>query len=275
MREAAELTSNPSPDYHATPLESDLFEWHFTLRGPSDSAYSQGIYHGRITLPTQYPLRPPSFRFLTPSARFECNREICLSISGFHEETWQPAWGIRTALIALRSHMDVPAKGQVGGIESDDNTRRRLAGESRPWKCATCGKSNLAILEEQEQLAKEAETEGATTSEEKVPEELKLVYKDDLKGKAPAESAAPERPMEVAGDGQSPPAVAMPRVSAPVLSAPPAAPRPAPAQPVRQQAPPAQQRNGHADDVQLDAAIWVVSGILIILISRMLVKMFS
>jgi ubiquitin-conjugating enzyme E2 J1 len=37
---------------------------------------------------------------MTPSGRFEANREICLSISGHHEETWQPAWGVRTALVA-------------------------------------------------------------------------------------------------------------------------------------------------------------------------------
>lgn len=100
VREAAEISNSPSADYTAEPLESDLFEWHFTLKGPPNSVYSNGIYHGRIVLPPTYPLRPPSFRFMTPSGRFEANREICLSISGHHEETWQPAWGVRTALVA-------------------------------------------------------------------------------------------------------------------------------------------------------------------------------
>ena len=100
VKEAQELASAPSPEYTAAPLESDLFEWHFTFKGPPNSAYSDGIYHGRIVLPPAYPLRPPSFRFSTPSGRFETNREICLSISGHHEETWQPAWGVRTALVA-------------------------------------------------------------------------------------------------------------------------------------------------------------------------------
>lgn len=110
VREASELATTPSPDYTATPQEDNLFEWHFTLRGPpgnssspdstSAGPYADGMYHGRIVLPPTYPLRPPSFRFLTPSGRFETNREICLSISGHHEETWQPAWGLRTALVA-------------------------------------------------------------------------------------------------------------------------------------------------------------------------------
>lgn len=100
VQEAAELSTSASPDYGAEPLEEDLFEWHFTFCGPPNSDYSEGIYHGKIILPPTYPLRPPTFKFMTPSGRFEVNREICLSISGHHEETWQPAWGIRTALVA-------------------------------------------------------------------------------------------------------------------------------------------------------------------------------
>src|SRR4051794_15491452 len=99
LKESSDLHKNPSPYFTATPITDDnLHDWHFTLVGPpSPSPYSQGLYHGRITFPPTYPLRPPSFRFLTPSGRFEVNREICLSISGHHEETWQPAWGVRTA----------------------------------------------------------------------------------------------------------------------------------------------------------------------------------
>jgi ubiquitin-conjugating enzyme E2 J1 len=274
VREAAELTSSPSPDYHAAPLDSNLFEWHFTLRGPPGTPYSTGIYHGRITLPTQYPLRPPSFRFLTPSGRFECNREICLSISGFHEETWQPAWGIRTALLALRAHMEGEARGQVGGIESDEGTRRRLAEGSGGFVCGTCGRRNSEIMEEQGRLAKEAEdAEGARREESRVPEELKLVYKDEMKGTAPAAAAA-ESHFDAPAGTPDIPSPSIP-ATAPVVAAPPPAPRLAPAQPVRQQPPQAQRPNGHADDVRLDAAIWVISGVLVILISRMLVRMFT
>ncbi|KZF26550.1 UBC-like protein, partial [Xylona heveae TC161] len=136
VKEASELAHHPSGEYAASPLEDNLFEWHFTLRGPPEpSPYAKGLYHGRIVLPADYPLKPPAFRFLTPTGRFEVNREICLSISGHHEELWQPAWGIRTALIAIRSFMDSDPKGQVGGLECDDAARRRMANESRKWAC--------------------------------------------------------------------------------------------------------------------------------------------
>ncbi|KAL4968338.1 ubiquitin-conjugating enzyme/RWD-like protein [Aspergillus stella-maris] len=154
MKEASELSSSPSPHFHAAPIsDENLFDWHFTLTGPPSTPYASGIYHGRITFPPTYPLRPPMFRFLTPSGRFEVNREICLSISGHHEETWQPAWGVRTALTAIRSFMGGDARGQVGGLDVGDEVRREWAGKSRGWCCAEMGcgggtRSNEIVLRE-------------------------------------------------------------------------------------------------------------------------------
>lgn len=179
LKEANELATQPSSDYHAAPLESDLFEWHFTLRGPpAPSPYEGGIYHGRIVLPPAYPLKPPSFRFLTPTGRFEVNREICLSISGHHEETWQPAWGIRTALVAIRSFMDTDAKGQLGGMDASEEVRRRLATQSPSSRCPTCAKSNDEIMKEHDEVVKSSGGDTSRTIE--VPEQLRLAYREDL-----------------------------------------------------------------------------------------------
>ncbi|KAI1084171.1 UBC-like protein [Whalleya microplaca] len=184
LKEAAELSSSPSPDYAASPLEADLFEWHFTLRGPPNSAFAEGMYHGRIVLPPTYPLRPPSFRFTTPSGRFEANREICLSISGHHEETWQPAWGVRTALVALRSFMETDARGQLGGLDTTDAVRRALAADSKAWRCGVCGRSNGEIIAETEERCRELEAEGEASAgarkEVEVPAELKMGFRDEM-----------------------------------------------------------------------------------------------
>ncbi|KAJ9298532.1 hypothetical protein DTO271G3_3499 [Paecilomyces variotii] len=192
MKEAAELSESspsPSPYFCAHPVsDENLFDWHFTISGPpAPSPYANGIYHGRIVLPPQYPLRPPSFRFLTPSGRFEVNREICLSISGHHEETWQPAWGIRTALIAIRSFMDADAKGQVGGLEAKEEARREWAEKSRSWTCDVCfggKKTNEQILTEWRELCKR---KGIVVDEqggerEVVPDELRLEMKSEKEG---------------------------------------------------------------------------------------------
>lgn len=60
--------------------QDNIFEWHFAIRGPSDSEFEGGIYHGRIQLPPEYPFKPPAFVLLTVRIRLRC---ICLEISGF------------------------------------------------------------------------------------------------------------------------------------------------------------------------------------------------
>ena len=67
MREAIEL-KDPTPMFSAQPLEENLFEWHFTILGPQGTDYEGGRYHGRILLPTEYPMKPPSIIFLTVSS---------------------------------------------------------------------------------------------------------------------------------------------------------------------------------------------------------------
>lgn len=66
MREALEL-AEPTEEYSASPLEENLFEWHFTVRGPPNTEFQDGFYHGRILLPSQYPMKPPDIILLTVS----------------------------------------------------------------------------------------------------------------------------------------------------------------------------------------------------------------
>ncbi|KAI1437318.1 ubiquitin-conjugating enzyme/RWD-like protein [Xylaria sp. CBS 124048] len=191
LREAAELADSPSPDYTASPLESDLFEWHFTLRGPPKSAFAEGLYHGRIVLPPAYPLSPPSFRFMTPSGRFEPNREICLSISGHHEETWQPAWGVRTAIVALRTFMETGAGGQIGGLDTSDAVRTRLAASSRSWRCAVCAHTNEEIIAESEERCRKT-GESAQAEEVEIPAELRMGFRDEMEKTGAADEGVRE-----------------------------------------------------------------------------------
>lgn len=80
-----------------THLQGNVLEWHFTIRGPTETEFEGGVYHGRIVLPPEYPFKPPNIMLLTPNGRFETKKLICLSISAFHPETWQPAWGSKGA----------------------------------------------------------------------------------------------------------------------------------------------------------------------------------
>ncbi|XP_072558935.1 ubiquitin-conjugating enzyme E2 J1 isoform X3 [Paramormyrops kingsleyae] len=138
MKEAAELRE-PTEHYHAQPLEDNLFEWHFSVRGPPDSDFDGGVYHGRIVLPPEYPMKPPSIILLTPNGRFEVGKKICLSISGHHPETWQPSWSIRTALIAIIGFMPTKGEGAIGSLDYTPEERRALAKKSQDFCCDACG----------------------------------------------------------------------------------------------------------------------------------------
>jgi len=138
MKEAQELRE-PTEQYFAQPLEDNLFEWHFTVRGPPDSPFQGGFYHGRIILPTEYPMKPPSIIMLTPNGRFEINKKICLSISGHHPESWQPSWSIRTALLAIIGFMPTEGMGAIGSLDYPEEERKKLAVKSVQWSCPSCG----------------------------------------------------------------------------------------------------------------------------------------
>ncbi|KAM7279722.1 hypothetical protein ACFE04_006856 [Oxalis oulophora] len=131
LQEVKEMQSNPSDDFMSLPLEENIFEWQFAIRGPGETEFEGGIYHGRIQLPAEYPFKPPSFMLLTPNGRFETQTKICLSISNHHPEHWQPSWSVRTALTALIAFMPTSPNGALGSLDYKKEERHTLAVKSR------------------------------------------------------------------------------------------------------------------------------------------------
>ena len=83
-----------------------------------------------------------NFLFFThhqPNGRFEVGKKICLSISGYHPETWQPSWSIRTALLAIIGFMPTPSKGTIGSLDYSAEERKKLAKKSLSYVCPDCG----------------------------------------------------------------------------------------------------------------------------------------
>ncbi|XP_026192083.1 ubiquitin-conjugating enzyme E2 J1 [Cyclospora cayetanensis] len=157
LREHRDIQRNASPHWTAAPLSviyllcvqlEEPREWHFTLRGPPDSPFEGGLYHGRIVLPNNYPFAPPALMLLTRNGRFDVNKKICLSASSHHPELWQPAWGIRTLLDALCAFFPTPAQGALHSIEASEKDRRQMALESVSWVCPVCKRPNRQLVEE-------------------------------------------------------------------------------------------------------------------------------
>lgn len=148
QRELKEISASPSRHWTAAPVADDLFEWQFSVRGPPGTDFEGGIYTGRLVLPVNYPLAPPSITLLTPNGRWEVGKKICLSNTNYHADLWQPAWGIRTMIEALRSHFPVPGDGAIGAIDWPTDLRRKLAKESLDFVCEPSKKRNRELLPE-------------------------------------------------------------------------------------------------------------------------------
>merc|ERR1719401_2446505 len=71
---------------------------------------------------------------VTPNGRFEMNTRLCLSISDYHPETWQPSLSASTVLKGLLSFMceDSPTAGAVDPLPPADE-RQKLAQASAEW----------------------------------------------------------------------------------------------------------------------------------------------
>ena len=67
LKEIKEMNEKRNENYFAEPIENDIFTWHFTIRGPKGSDFENGIYHGILSLPFDYPLKPPTLYFLNVS----------------------------------------------------------------------------------------------------------------------------------------------------------------------------------------------------------------
>ena len=134
------MMKDPSDDFVANPVKDDMFCWHFTIRGPTETEFEGGLYHGIIKLPMSYPSRPPNIMFLTPNGRFEINMDICLSMTKYHKEEWQPAWTIRSMLEAIIAFFPVREDHDaIGALNSNVESRKFYAKQSRKYKCDICG----------------------------------------------------------------------------------------------------------------------------------------
>jgi ubiquitin-conjugating enzyme E2 J2 len=172
-RELKSLLKNPlqSPKITAQPNESNILEWYYVLEGDSDptSPYHGGIYFGKLLFPKEYPYKPPGVLMLTPNGRFKPNRRLCLSMSDFHPESWNPMWSISTILTGLYSFM-VEKTPTTGSVETSDDTKRKLAKESLDWNVREKMFCNLfpeyvEMWKEREEARKRMEAEALARGE--------------------------------------------------------------------------------------------------------------
>jgi ubiquitin-conjugating enzyme E2 J2 len=143
-KEYKSLSEEPIPYIYARPDEADILEWHYIITGPPDTPYDEGQYHGMLIFPSTYPFKPPGIKMITPNGRFQPNMKLCLTISDFHPEQWNPAWSVGTILNGLLSFM-TGNEMTSGSIRTTDKVKKDFAKQSKDWN-STQNKSFMRVL---------------------------------------------------------------------------------------------------------------------------------
>ncbi|KAI0718089.1 UBC-like protein [Cerioporus squamosus] len=131
-KEYIAMQKEPPPFVWAAPDEKNILTWNYIIRGPPDSPFAGGEYHGVLLFPPEYPFKPPGIKMFTPSGRFQPDKKICFSMSDFHPGSWNPAWSVATILTGLLSFM-LSDEMTTGSVTATDAEKRMYAARSHSW----------------------------------------------------------------------------------------------------------------------------------------------
>ncbi|KAG6007707.1 hypothetical protein E4U21_005668 [Claviceps maximensis] len=125
-KEYAETSKSPPEGISISlPADSSLHTWQIVLTPPAPSPYHPGRYGLLLTLPVEYPFKPPHIRFTTrvyhPNVTNDSQGNICLGL--LKPENWKPSTKLVAVLEAVAMLMVEP--------QPDDPLEERIAEEYR------------------------------------------------------------------------------------------------------------------------------------------------
>lgn len=127
QKDFKQLMDDPVPGLVATPNPENILEWFFVISGPADTPFEGGFYMGSLKFPTEYPFKAPRLMFHTPNGRFAVETRICLSVTDYHQEQWNPTWNVGAILNATISFM-TGNEPTFGAVRASADERKAFAG---------------------------------------------------------------------------------------------------------------------------------------------------
>jgi len=85
-----------------------MLHWTGTVSGPSNTPYSDGVFHLKIRLPEIYPRVSPVLTFTTPIFHPNVSPTGDIQLVELDRMQWSPAFTIRTLLISLQALLSDP-----------------------------------------------------------------------------------------------------------------------------------------------------------------------
>ena len=91
----------------AGPVSDDLFNWHASIMGPSDTPYEGGVFWLDLKFPQEFPFRPPKVRFKTKVYHCNINDKGGISLD-LLMDNWSPALTAEKLLLSICSLLADP-----------------------------------------------------------------------------------------------------------------------------------------------------------------------
>jgi ubiquitin-protein ligase len=148
IKEERQLLSDPPMYCAAVPDPMSMqgghkLRWKAAIVGPEATPYENGVFYVALNLPSDYPLKPPTVRFLTRI--YHCNVSqsdglVCLECL---QDKWSPALTIRHVLAAIVSLLRQPTIVEnltLHDSHSDNQNRKHSVAAG---KCSKTGGSHL------------------------------------------------------------------------------------------------------------------------------------
>ena len=136
------------------PDPENVYVWYFIIFG-LERPYN-GHYIGKVTCKDNYPTSAPNITIFTDNGKFRTQKMqpdgICLSISDFHQESWNPAWKVTQIVLGLVSFW-LSNEYTYGSVEeSYDYSSEVLKNDERSLYFASISRADVLAHEKFEAI---------------------------------------------------------------------------------------------------------------------------
>ncbi|KAK1537832.1 ubiquitin-conjugating enzyme E2-18 kDa, partial [Colletotrichum paranaense] len=138
LQEYRALTNNPPEGITAGPVsEDDLLHWEALIQGPEGTPFEGGVFPAELKFPKDYPLAPPTMKFLVDMwhPNIYPSGLVCISIlhppgddPNHYEhasERWSPIQSVEKILISVMSMLAEPNDESPANVEAAKMWRER------------------------------------------------------------------------------------------------------------------------------------------------------
>ena len=132
QRELKELLAHPTAGFRVEPTDN-IFQWVVWISGPQDTPYHPGQYKAVLNFPQEFPMRPPTLRFMSSFWHPNVYDTGLVCISILHEPgtddhnslesasmRWLPIHSVRSVLISVISLLSDPDPQEAGAPANVD-----------------------------------------------------------------------------------------------------------------------------------------------------------